>query len=246
MAGKKKAEGETKKPKVQKFGHGKKYLDAIKKVDRDNLYSLDEALSLVKETSTTKFDATVELHMQMGVDPKKADQNIRGTVNLPAGTGRVQRVLVLAEDDDAKKAMAAGADFAGLDEMIEKISKGWMDFDVVIATPAVMPKVGKLGQTLGTKGMMPNPKSGTVTAEIEKTVKEFKAGKVEFRVDKDAIMHIGFGKVSFPETDLKTNFNALLNAVKSAKPTTAKGIYMRKATIASTMGPGIKLDIGSL
>jgi len=246
MAGKKKTEGEAKKPKVQKFGHGKKYLDAIKKIDRDNLYTVDEALNLVKETSTVKFDATVELHMQMGVDPKKADQNIRGTVNLPAGTGRVQRVLVLAEDETAKKALAAGADFAGLEEMIEKIAKGWMDFDVVIATPAVMPKVGKLGQTLGTKGMMPNPQSGTVTADVEKAVKEFKAGKVEFRVDKDAIMHLGFGKVSFEPKDLKANLNALMSTVKAAKPATAKGIYIRKATIASTMGPGIKLDINSL
>ena len=243
---KKVSEKKPKKEKIQKFGHGKKYLDAIAKVDRENFYGVDEALKLVQETSITKFDATVELHMQMGVDPKKADQNIRGTVNLPAGTGRVQRVLVLAEDETAKKALAAGADFAGLEDMIEKISGGWMGFDVVITTPTVMPKVGKLGQTLGTKGMMPNPKSGTVTADIEKTVKEFKAGKIEFRLDKDAIMHLGFGKVSFSEVDLKSNFTALLNAVKSAKPSTTKGIYIKKATIASTMGPGIKLDVSSL
>lgn len=234
------------KQKIQKFGHGKKYLDAIKKVDRDNLYTVDEALALAKETSITKFDATIELHMQMGVDPKKADQNIRGTVNLPAGTGRDQKVLVLAEDDDAKKALAAGADFAGLEDMIEKISGGWMGFDVVIATPTVMPKVGKLGQTLGTKGKMPNPKSGTVTTDVEKTVKEFKAGKVEFRLDKDAIMHIGFGKVSFSETDIKANFDALMGAVKAAKPSSVKGIYIQKVTIASTMGPGIKIDIQSI
>ncbi|MDD5606094.1 MAG: 50S ribosomal protein L1 [Patescibacteria group bacterium] len=246
MAGKKKAEGEAKKPKVQKFGHGKKYLDALGKVDRDKFYAVDEALKLVQETSPVKFDATVELHMQMGVDPKKADQNIRGTVNMPAGIGREQKVLVLAEDGDAKKALAAGADFAGLDDMIEKISKGWMDFDVVIATPAVMPKVGKLGQTLGTKGMMPNPKSGTVTADVEKTVKEFKKGKVEFRLDKDAIVHIGFGKVSFKPEDLKANFVALLEAIKAAKPSSAKGTYIKRLTLASTMGPGVKVDISSI
>lgn len=259
MVAKKKVEGEAKtadspstklrgvaSKRQPKQGHGKKYLEAIKQVDRDKFYHIDEALKLAKATSTTKFDATVELHMHMGVDPKKADQNLRGTVNLPAGTGRVQKVLVLAEDADAKKALAAGADFAGLEDMITKIADGWLDFDIVIATPAVMPKVGKLGQTLGTKGMMPNPKSGTVTGDVEKAVKEFKKGKVEFRLDKDAIMHIGFGKVSFPEADLKANFVALLDAVKAVKPASAKGAYITKATLASTMGPGVKIDLQSI
>lgn len=230
----------------QKFGRGKKYLATVAKVDKNKQYPLNEAVKLVQETSPVKFDATVEMHIQMGVDPKKSDQNIRGTVTLPAGRGKVQRVLVLAEEADAKKAKAAGADHAGLEEMIEKIEKGWLDFDIVIATPAVMPKVGKLGQTLGTKGMMPNPKSGTVAADVEKAVKEFKAGKIEFRLDKDAIIHLGIGKVSFKTEDLVSNINALITALRAAKPSSAKGTYIKKITLASTMGPGVKVDLNSL
>ena len=225
---------------------GRKYAEAVAKVDKKKLYSVDEALKLVRETSPVKFDATVELHVQMGLDPKQADQNIRGTVNMPAGTGKVQKVLVIAGEADAQKAAAAGADFVGLDDIIEKIEKGWMDFDVVIATPDVMPKVGKLGQTLGTKGMMPNPKSGTITKDIEKVVKEFKAGKIEFRLDKDAIIHLVLGKVSFKLEDLKDNFNALMTAIKAAKPASAKGTYIKRITLTSTMGPGVNVDVTSI
>lgn len=225
---------------------GKKYRALAEKIDKEKLYPMDEAIKLAQETSPTKFDAAVELHIQMGVDPKKSDQNIRGTVTLPAGSGKVQRVLVLAEDADAKKAKAAGADHAGLEDLIKKIEKGWLDFDVVIATPSVMPQVGKLGQTLGTKGMMPNPKSGTVTADVEKAVKEFKAGKIEFRLDKDAIIHLAVGKVSFKPEDLKENVEALMTALKAAKPASAKGTYIKKMTITTSMGPGIKVDVSSI
>lgn len=244
-----KAEGASKKEakvRVQKFGHGKKYNELLKNVDRTKLYGLEEALELVKGTSPVKFDATVELHVQMGLDPKKSEQNIRGTVGLPAGSGKTRRILVLAEGADADKAKKAGADFAGLDELIEKIQGGWLDFDLVIATPAVMAKVGKIGQTLGTKGLMPNPKSGTVTADVEKAVGEFKRGKVEYRLDKDGIIHMGIGKVSFSVEDLKKNFDAVFSAIKGAKPSTAKGTYIKRLSLASTMGPGVKLDITTL
>lgn len=234
------------KPKVDKFGRGKKYLAVLPKVEKGKMYPLAEAVKLAQETSPSKFDATVELHMQMGLDPKKPDQNIRGTVSMPAGTGRTRKILVLAEEADAKKAKAAGADHVGLEDMIKKIQEGWMDFDLVIATPAVMPQVGKLGQTLGTKGMMPNPKSGTVTADPAKAVEEFKKGKVEFRLDKDAIIHLGFGKVSFKAEDLMANLKAVLDAVKVAKPTTAKGTYIKKVSVTTTMGPGIKVDLATV
>lgn len=234
------------KPKVQKFGRGKKYLAVLPKVEKDKLYSATEAIKLAQETSPTKFDGTLELHMQMGLDPKKPDQNIRGTVLMPAGSGKTRKILVLAEDAEAKKALAAGADHAGLDEMIKKISDGWLDFDLVIATPSVMAQVGKLGQTLGTKGLMPNPKSGTVTTDPAKAVEEFKKGKVEFRLDKDAIVHLGFGKASFATDDLVKNFKAIVNAIQSAKPSTAKGTYIKRMSIASTMGPGIKIDLASI
>ncbi|MEZ4210328.1 MAG: 50S ribosomal protein L1 [Patescibacteria group bacterium] len=237
---------ESKKDKVQKFGHGKKYNELVQKVDKEKLYDLSEALDLVKETSPTKFDATVELHMQMGLDPKTPEQNIRGTVTLPAGSGKVPKILVLAEEADAEKAKKAGADFAGLDDMIEKIGTGWLDFDLVIATPAAMPKVGKMGQTLGTKGLMPNPKSGTVSADPAKAVEEFKKGKVEYRLDKDAIVHMGIGKVSFSADDLKKNFMAVFAAIRSAKPSSAKGTYMKRLSLSSSMGPGIKVDINTV
>ncbi len=235
-----------KKPKVQKFGHGKKYLAVLPKVEKGKMYPASEAVVLAQETSPSKFDATVELHVQMGLDPKKPEQNIRGTVSLPAGTGKTKKILVLAEEADAKKAKAAGAEHAGLEEMIKKIQEGWMDFDLVIATPAVMPQVGKLGQTLGTKGLMPNPKSGTVTADVAKAVEEFKKGKVEFRLDKDAIIHLGFGKVSFKTEDLMNNFKAIVNAIQAAKPVTSKGTYIKRMSVASTMGPGIRVDLGTI
>ena len=237
---------EAKKDKVQKFGHGKKYNELVQKVDKEKLYDLSEALELVKQTSPTKFDATVELHMQMGLDPKTPEQNIRGTVTLPAGSGKVPKILVLAEEADVEKAKKAGADFAGLDDLIEKIGTGWLDFDLVIATPAAMPKVGKMGQTLGTKGLMPNPKSGTVTADVAKAVEEFKKGKVEYRLDKDAIVHMGIGKVSFSAEDLNKNFMAVFSAIRSAKPSSAKGTYMKRLTLSSSMGPGIKVDINTV
>jgi len=232
--------------KVEKFGHGKKYLAVLPKVDKDKFYPADEAVKLAQETSPTKFDATMELHVRMGLDPKKTEQNIRGTVTLPAGTGKIRKILVLAEEADAEKAKKAGADYVGLEDMIKKIQDGWLGFDLVIATPAVMPQVGKLGQTLGTKGLMPNPKSGTVTPDVARAVEEFKRGKVEFRLDSDAIIHLGFGKVSFKTEDLLLNFKTIMDAVKAARPTTAKGAYIEKVSVATTMGPGIKIDLTSI
>jgi len=240
------AKASRRKPKVKKLGHGKKYLAVLPKVDKDKFYPADEAVKLAQETSPTKFDATMELHVRMGLDPKKTEQNIRGTVSLPAGTGKTRKILVLAEEADAEKAKNAGADFVGLEDMIKKIQDGWLGFDLVIATPAVMPQVGKLGQTLGTKGLMPNPKSGTVTPDVARAVEEFKRGKVEFRLDSDAIIHLGFGKVSFKTEDLLSNFRTIMDAVKAARPASVKGAYIRKVSVATTMGPGIKVDLNSL
>lgn len=246
----KKTEGVSSKKegrvKIEKFGRGKKYNDMVELVDKTKLYSVDEALDLAQKTSPVKFDATIELHMQMGLDPKKPEQNIRGTVVLPAGSGKTRKILVIAEEADVKKALSAGADYAGHEDMIKKISEGWFDFDLVIATPAVMAQVGKLGQTLGTKGLMPNPKSGTVTADVAKAVDEFKKGKVEYRLDKDGIIHLGFGKVSFAQDNLKANLLAVMGAIKAAKPSAAKGTYMKKLAISSSMGPGIKIDLSSI
>jgi len=240
------AKASGRKPKVNKFGRGKKYLAVLPKVDKNKFYPADEALKLAQATSPSKFDATVEMHIQMGLDPKKPEQNIRGTVAMPAGTGRTQKILVLAEEADAKKAKEAGADYVGLEDMIKKIQDGWLDFDLVIATPTVMPQVGKLGQTLGTKGLMPNPKSGTVTPDVAKAVEEFKKGKVEFRLDKDSIIHLGFGKVSFKAEDLLANFKIIMDAIKAAKPSSAKGTYIKRMSIATTMGPGIKIDLNTI
>ncbi len=238
--------GAKKKIAPRKFGRGKKYLAVLPKVDKEKFYPADEAIKLAQETSPSKFDATIELHVCMGLDPKKPEQNIRGTVSMPAGTGRTKKILVLAEEADAKKALSAGADYAGLEDMIKKIQEGWMDFDLVIATPTAMPQVGKLGQTLGTKGLMPNPKSGTVAPDVAKAVEEFKKGKVEFRLDKDAIIHLGFGKVSFKTEDLMTNFKTIVSAIQSAKPAASKGSYIKRMSVASTMGPGIKIDLQSI
>ncbi|MEH6937628.1 50S ribosomal protein L1 [Bacillus sp. JJ664] len=224
---------------------GKKYQDAIKLVDRTAVYAVNEAVELVKKTTTVNFDATVEVAFRLGVDPKKADQQIRGAVVLPHGTGKVQRVLVFAKGEKAKEAEAAGADFVGDAEMIAKIQKGWFDFDVIVATPDMMAEVGKLGRVLGPKGLMPNPKTGTVTFDVTKAVNEIKAGKVEYRVDKAGNIHVPIGKVSFENEKLVENFTTIFETMVKVKPAAAKGLYMKNVAITSTMGPGIKVDPAS-
>ncbi|AKM17480.1 50S ribosomal protein L1 [Geobacillus sp. FSL K6-0789] len=221
---------------------GKKYLEALKLVDRSKAYPIAEAIELVKKTNVAKFDATVEVAFRLGVDPKKADQQIRGAVVLPHGTGKVARVLVFAKGEKAKEAEAAGADYVGDTEYINKIQQGWFDFDVVVATPDMMGEVGKLGRILGPKGLMPNPKTGTVTFDVAKAVQEIKAGKVEYRVDKAGNIHVPIGKVSFDNEKLAENFAAVYEAILKAKPAAAKGTYVKNVTITSTMGPGIKVD----
>ncbi|MFS0644888.1 50S ribosomal protein L1 [Siminovitchia sp. 179-K 8D1 HS] len=221
---------------------GKKYIEALKLVDRSKAYAVAEAIELVKKTDYAKFDATVEAAFRLGVDPKKADQQIRGAVVLPNGTGKTQRVLVFAKGEKAKEAEAAGADYVGDTEYINKINQGWLDFDVVVATPDMMGEVGKLGRTLGPKGLMPNPKTGTVTFDVAKAVNEIKAGKVEYRLDKAGIIHVPIGKVSFDSAKLEENFSTLYETLLKAKPAAAKGTYMKSVTITSTMGPGIKVD----
>ncbi|MGG3161685.1 50S ribosomal protein L1 [Geobacillus stearothermophilus] len=221
---------------------GKKYLEALKLVDRFKAYPVAEAIELVKKTNVAKFDATVEVAFRLGVDPKKADQQIRGAVVLPHGTGKVARVLVFAKGEKAKEAEAAGADYVGDTEYINKIQQGWFDFDVVVATPDMMGEVGKLGRILGPKGLMPNPKTGTVTFDVAKAVQEIKAGKVEYRVDKAGNIHVPIGKVSFDNEKLVENFAAVYEAILKAKPAAAKGTYVKNVTITSTMGPGIKVD----
>lgn len=222
--------------------HGKKYLEAKKLVDRQRLYDPDEAIGLVKNTARANFDETVEVAIRLGVDPRHADQQVRGTVVLPHGTGKTRRVLVFAKGDKAREAEEAGADIVGAEELVEKIQGGWLDFDVAIATPDMMGVVGKLGRILGPRGLMPNPKTGTVTMDIARAVKEVKAGKIEFRVDKAGIVHAPIGKVSFAEERLKENFRALIEAVIRAKPAAAKGQYIRAISLSSTMGPGIKVN----
>lgn len=225
--------------------HGKKYLEALKKVDRDNLYSPDEAIALVKETAFTKFDSTVEAHLKLGIDPRHADQNIRTTVALPHGTGKTVRVLVFAQGDAARAAEEAGADIVGSDELITRIDKeNFFDFDVAIATPDMMGKVGRLGRKLGPRGLMPNPKSGTVVAanDIADTVRQVKGGRVEFRNDRTGLLHVAIGKTSFSNEQLRANFAALMDAVRTAKPSGAKGTYVRSVTLTSTMGPGVPVN----
>jgi len=225
--------------------HGKKYLAAAAKVDRDHEYNPREAIALVKETSITSFDATIELHIRLGVDPRHADQQVRSVVVLPHGTGKAVRVVVFAEGDGASLAREAGADYvADDDEMIKKIQGGWTDFDVAIATPDMMGKVGRLGRVLGPRGLMPNPKAGTVISaeDIPRVVNETKAGRVEFRVDKTSNLHVSIGKVSFDENQIYENMTALMEAVKKARPASSKGTYVRRVTITTTMGPGIKVD----
>jgi large subunit ribosomal protein L1 len=225
--------------------HGKKYLAAAAKVDLNKFYAPDEAVKLVKETTFTKFDATVEVHMRMGLDPRQADQQVRDVVVLPHGLGKAVRVLVFAQGDGATNARNAGADTVADDEeTLTKIQNGWLDFDVAIATPDMMGKVGKLGRVLGPRGLMPNPKAGTVVGpeDIGRAVTESKAGRVEFRLDKTANIHVSIGKASFDQNKLFDNFAALMDAIKKARPSAAKGNYIRHITMTSTMGPGVKVD----
>ncbi|WP_125773547.1 50S ribosomal protein L1 [Antribacter gilvus] len=222
--------------------HSKAYRAAAEKIDRDNLYTPLEAVRLAKETSTIKYDATVEVAFRLGVDPRKADQMVRGTVNLPHGTGKTARVLVFANGAKADEARAAGADIVGGDELIDRVAAGFTDFDSAVATPDLMGKVGRLGKVLGPRGLMPNPKTGTVTMDVTKAVTEIKGGKIEFRVDKHSNLHFIIGKVSFDETKLVENYAAALDEVLRLKPSASKGRYITKATMATTMGPGIPLD----
>ncbi|MEC1583647.1 50S ribosomal protein L1 [Bacillus subtilis] len=221
---------------------GKKYVEAAKLVDRSKAYDVSEAVALVKKTNTAKFDATVEVAFRLGVDPRKNDQQIRGAVVLPNGTGKTQRVLVFAKGEKAKEAEAAGADFVGDTDYINKIQKGWFDFDVIVATPDMMGEVGKIGRVLGPKGLMPNPKTGTVTFEVEKAIGEIKAGKVEYRVDKAGNIHVPIGKVSFEDEKLVENFTTMYDTILKAKPAAAKGVYVKNVAVTSTMGPGVKVD----
>lgn len=221
---------------------GKKYAEAAKLVDPNVQYEAAEALELVKKTARAKFDETVEVAFRLGVDPKKADQQIRGAVVLPHGTGKTQRVLVFAKGEKAKEAEAAGADFVGEEDMINKINQGWFDFDAVVATPDMMASVGKLGRVLGPKGLMPNPKTGTVTFDVTKAVNEIKAGKIEYRVDKQGNIHAPIGKISFDDQKLLENYQTLLDTLVKAKPAAAKGTYLRNITLSSTMGPGVKVN----
>ncbi|MEO6123781.1 MAG: 50S ribosomal protein L1 [Ilumatobacteraceae bacterium] len=221
---------------------GKKYADAAKKFDRDQLFTPAEALALVKSLASANFDETVEFAVRLGVDPRKADQMVRGTVALPAGTGRDVRVAVFAAGEAAQAARDAGAEFVGADDLAALIEGGMMDFDVAIATPDLMPMVGRLGRALGPRGLMPNPKTGTVTQDVAKAVGEFKGGKVEYRTDRYGNVHVPLGKASFSEESLDTNFRAVLDELQRAKPASAKGRYLRKMTVSSTQGPGVKID----
>ncbi|MBN2909259.1 50S ribosomal protein L1 [Polycladomyces sp. WAk] len=222
--------------------HGKKYLEAIKKVDREKQYDPTEALQLVKELASAKFDETVEAAFRLGIDTKRADQQVRGAVVLPHGTGKTKRVLVFAKGEKAKEAEQAGADYVGDEDLINKVSQGWFEFDVVVATPDMMGQVGKLGRILGPKGLMPNPKTGTVTFDVAKAVQEIKAGKIEYRADKAGNVHAPIGKVSFDVEKLAENLQALAEALIKAKPAAAKGQYMKSVTVSSTMGPGISIN----
>ena len=224
----------------------KKRKDAAAKVDKNKFYSLKEASQLVKEINCTKFDSSVDLHIRLGVDPKKADQQVRGTVSLPHGTGRTKKVLVLCTPDKEAAAREAGADYVGLDEFVAKIEGGWVDMDVIIATPAVMPKIGKLGKVLGPRNLMPNPKTGTVTNDVAAAVNEVKGGKIAFKVDKAGIVHASIGRISFTPEKIAENSAELINAIVKLKPSAAKGTYVKGVSMASTMSPGITLETKSL
>ena len=222
---------------------GKKYVEAAKLVDRATLYDVNEAVSIVKKASSAKFDETVEAHIRTGCDGRHADQQIRGAVVLPHGTGKKVRILVFAKDAKAEEAKAAGADFVGGDELIPKIqNEGWLDFDVVVATPDMMGVVGRLGRVLGPKGLMPNPKAGTVTMDVTKAIQEIKAGKIEYRLDKTNIIHVPVGKASFTEEQLTDNFQTLIDAINKVRPAAVKGQYLKSVTLTSTMGPGVKIN----
>jgi large subunit ribosomal protein L1 len=223
--------------------HGKKYVDGAKLIDRSKLYDANEALDLCAKTATAKFDETIEVHVKLGVDSRHADQQVRGAIVLPNGTGKKVRVLAICKGDAAKEAEAAGAEFVGAEEMVQKIqSENWMDFDIVITTPDMMGLVGRLGKVLGPRGLMPNPKAGTVTREIGKAVNEAKAGKIEYRLDKTNIIHCAIGKASFGAEKLGENFDALLGAIVKAKPAASKGQYIKSCVVASTMGPGVRIN----
>lgn len=221
--------------------HGKHYVDSVKLYDKAKQYDLAEAVSLVKQTAKAKFDETIGLSVRLGVDPRHADQQVRGAVVLPHGTGKKVRVLVFCKADKEAEAQAAGADFIGAEEMVAKIQEGWLDFDVAVATPDMMGMVGRVARILGPRGLMPNPKSGTVTTDITKAINDIKAGKVEYRVDRSSIINVPVGKASFSEEQLSANISALMDAIVKAKPSAAKGTYLRSITVSSTMGPGIKL-----
>lgn len=224
--------------------HGKKFQEAVKQVERVKLYSPDEAIELLKKVSYTKFDGTVEVHFRLGVDPRHADQQVRSTVLLPAGLGKTVRILVFAEGDGARAAEQAGADYVGLDDIIAKIQGGWLEFDMAIATPQVMGKVGRLGRILGTRGLMPNPKAGTIVQpdDLPRAINEARQGRVEFKIDKTGNLHVPIGKVSFTPQQISDNLAALMDAVNRAKPSGAKGTYIKRVTLTSTMAPGIRLD----
>ncbi|MBQ0099062.1 MAG: 50S ribosomal protein L1 [Firmicutes bacterium] len=223
--------------------HGKKYTDSVKNIEASKLYEADEAIALALDGAKAKFDETVELHVRLGVDPKQADQQVRGVIVLPNGTGKNIKVLVLAKGEKADEAKAAGADFVGAEEMVQKIqTENWFDYDVIITTPDMMGLVGRIGKILGPKGLMPNPKSGTVTMDVAKAVKDSKAGKVEYRLDKNAIIHCSIGKKSFGKDKIKENYDALMDAIVKAKPASSKGQYLKSVAIASTMGPGVKIN----
>jgi len=227
-------------------GNGKSYRAALAKVDRAQRYLLEDSLRLVKETARAKFDETVEMAIRLGVDPRQADQNVRGTVNLPHGMGKTVRVLAFARGEKEKEAQEAGADFVGSDELVKKISEGWFDFDKAVATPDMMAAVGRIGKVLGPRGLMPNPKTGTVTVDIGKAVREIKAGKLEYRVDKAGIIHVAVGKASFGAEQLIDNARAVLMSILRAKPASAKGEFVRGVTVSTTMGPGIKIDMSQI
>lgn len=225
--------------------HGKKYLEAVKLVEPDKLYQPLEAISLLKKMNYVKFDSTLEIHMKLGVDPRHADQMVRGVAMLPAGTGKEMKVLVFAQGEKANEATAAGADFVGLDDLIKQIEADWLGFDVAIATPDVMGKVGRLGKKLGPRGLMPSPKAGTITFDVARTVQDVKAGRVEFKVDRTALLHIPAGKMSFSEDALLSNVTSVMDAVMRAKPSGAKGTYVKSVVMSSTMSPSLRLDVSA-
>ncbi len=221
---------------------GKRYTDALKQYNKSELYDVAEAFKIVKDIANAKFDETIEAHVKLGVDPKHADQQVRNTLVLPHGTGKTKKIMVFAKGEKEKAALDAGADYVGSDEFAAKIQGGWMDFDVVIATPDMMGVVGKLGKVLGPRGLMPNPKVGTVTMDVERAIEEIKAGKIEFRVDKTSIVHVPIGKASFEQEKLEDNFNAFLAALQKAKPAAAKGTYLKSITVKSSMSPGVRIN----